>query len=146
MHSYTDDPEAIFRYDPWFLENEDKTVGCELSVVTGQRQGSTLVAQLAGYDDRNQAAELVGATIWVSEDRLPRLRKGEYYWRQLIGLDVMTLQGESLGVVDHLMETGANDVLVVVGTREILLPYIPSVIREVDLQRGAITVDWDPGD
>ena len=76
--------------------------------------------------------------------QLPAAQPGEYYWSDLQGLEVVTLQGESLGTVDHLLETGANDVLVVTGERERLIPFVlGQVVDDVDLERGEIRVDWD---
>lgn len=82
--------------------------------------------------------------IGVRRDQLPDTAPGEYYWRDLIGLAVVTRQGEPLGKVDHLLETGANDVLVVAGERERLIPFVPGpIVTQVDLQAGVIEVDWD---
>lgn len=82
--------------------------------------------------------------IGVSRDQLPATAPGEYYWSELQGLEVITVEGESLGTVDHLLETGANDVLVVKGERERLIPFVmDQVVTEVDLEHGLIRVDWD---
>jgi 16S rRNA processing protein RimM len=82
--------------------------------------------------------------IGISRDQLPETVPGEYYWSDLQGLEVVTLEGESLGRVDHLIETGANDVLVVQGDRERLIPFVPEqVVTRVDLEAGIIQVDWD---
>jgi len=102
-----------------------------------------VVAKLAGYDDRDQAGQLIGAEIAIRLEQLPPLKKGEYYWAQLVGLEVVNLAGERLGKVDHLFDTGANDVMVVRNGRERWLPATADVIREVDLEAGVIRVDWD---
>jgi len=82
--------------------------------------------------------------IGVRRDQLPPAAPGEYYWHDLLGLDVVDLHGEALGRVDHLLETGANDVLVVQGERERLIPFVPGkVVMRVDLEGGVIQVDWD---
>lgn len=82
--------------------------------------------------------------IGVRRDQLPATAPDEYYWNDLLGLEVMNLQGEPLGRVDHLIETGANDVLVVRGERERLIPFVLNqVVMRVDLKAGEIEVDWD---
>jgi 16S rRNA processing protein RimM len=114
-------------------------------VAEGRIHGKGLVARVAGCDDRDQAAALVGLEIAVTRDRLPPPKADEFYWIDLEGLEVRTLEGTSLGVVDHLFSTGVNDVLAVVGERERLLPFAwDSVVRSVDFERRLIEVDWDP--
>ena len=92
----------------------------------------------------------MGYEIWTDSEQLPSLEAGEFYWRQLEGLKVINEKGQYFGRVDHLLETGANDVLVVkadkhsIDDRERLIPYVePQYIREVDLQQGTIFVNWD---
>ena len=114
-----------------------------IEVKEGRRQGRGIVVHLMGYDDREQATALVGADIAVPRTQLPRLKKGEYYWSQLQGLRVTNLQGVELGRVSHLFETGSNDVLVVAGEREYLIPYLPDVVQAIDLDAGTLSVDWD---
>ncbi len=115
-----------------------------LRVLDGRSQGRGLIARLEGCTDRDQAHALIGAEIAIDLAQLPALGAGEYYWAQLEGLRVVNLQGVELGRVSHLLETGANDVLVVKGEREHLIPYIGAVIRAVDTEAGLIRVDWDP--
>ena len=87
---------------------------------------------------------LMGSEIGIRRDQLPAPEPGEYYWSDLQGLEVVTEKGESLGRVDHLIETGANDVLVVKGDRERLIPFVmQQVVTRVDLDAGTIQVDWD---
>lgn len=134
--------ENILRYSPWYLQREGRWEARRL--LNGRNQGKTLVAHLEGCNDRETARQLMGATIAV---RRAQLESGEqdYYWTDLEGLRVVTETGEELGVVDHLIETGSNDVLVVKGDRERLIPWLPEqVIRSVDLEQGRLVVDWDP--
>lgn len=141
VHSFTRNREDIFQYRTWFLgEGAERR---PLEVVDGHRQGAGLVAALSGIHDRNSAAALVGSRIHVPAARLPSLPPGEYYWHQLEGLRVVNRDGVELGSVDHLLETGANDVLVVRGVRELLIPYTPQVVRSVDLVTGRMEIDWD---
>lgn len=142
VHSDTRPRENILGYSPWYLHRGDRWEAHR--VLGGRPQGKTLVAQIEGCTDRDQARELMGATIAV---RRSQLGKGgeDYYWTDLEGLQVVTTEGVVLGVVDHLMETGSNDVLVVRGERERLIPWLPGqVIREVSLETGRILVEWDP--
>lgn len=135
--SYTRAREDILRYPCWLVGTEPRRVQA------GRRQGAGVVAQLEGIDNRDQALALVGAEIAVRRSDLPALAPGEFYWADLIGLEVVTTQGVALGRVRRLFETGANDVLVVEGERERWLPYLKDVVKEVDLARGRMTVEWD---
>ena len=100
------------------------------------------------WDDRDEARKFTNALIGISEDALPPIeakdQNHQFYWSSLTGLSVVNLQGVELGVVDHLFETGANDVLAVKqGDQERLLPFIDTVIQSVDPVSRVITVDWD---
>ena len=141
IHSWTRPMEAILQYQPWLLGEERKPV----KIVDGRKQGKGLAALLPGYNDREQAATLVGLQIFVRRDQLPATAAGEYYWSDLEGLEVKTTGGELLGRVERLMETGANDVLVIRGDRDHLVPFIQGqYVKRVDLDDGLIEVDWDP--
>ena len=141
VHSWTRPMEAILDYQPWLL-GEDKT---PVKIVDGRKQGKGLAALLPGFQDREQAATLVGKQIFVSRDQLPATEADEYYWSDLEGLDVHTTGGQVLGRVESLMETGANDVLVIRGNREHLIPFIQGqYVKRVDLEERLIEVDWDP--
>jgi 16S rRNA processing protein RimM len=141
VHSWTRPMEAILEYRPWLLGEEKRPV----KIVDGRKQGKGLAVLLPGFEDREQAATLVGTQIFVGRDQLPPAGKNEYYWSDLEGLEVKTTKGELLGRVEKLMETGANDVLVVRGDRERLVPFIQGqYVTRVDLEEGLIVVDWDP--
>jgi len=133
----------IVSYSPWYLGGGGQWEAFE--VLDGRAHGKGVVALLAGCSDRDQAAALVGREIAVRREQLPDPGVGEYYWADLEGLQVRTSAGVELGRVDHLFETGANDVLVVQGERERLIPYVwGDVVRSVDLESGLLVVDWDP--
>lgn len=141
IHSWTRPIEAILGYQPWLLGEEHKPV----TIVDGRKQGKSLVALLPGVDDREQASVFVGQKIFVHREQLPETDPDEYYWSDLEGLEVYTLGGQILGRVDRLMETGANDVLVIHGQREHLVPFIQGqFVKRIDLEAGRIDVDWDP--
>ena len=133
--------EAILQYQPWLLGEDKKPV----KIIDGRKQGKGVAALLPGFEDREQAATLVGTQIFVRREQLPATEKDEYYWSDLEGLEVKTTKGELLGRVERLIETGANDVLVIRGNREHLVPFIQGqYVTRVDLEDGMIEVDWDP--
>jgi 16S rRNA processing protein RimM len=144
VHSDTSPRENIVNYSPWFLELGGRQE--RRQVKGGRRQGKAVVAKLIGCNDRDAAEALVGALIRVPRSELPETTEpGEYYWADLVGLRVETLDGVDLGTIEQLFETGSNDVIVVQGERERLIPYIwQQVVVEVDLQAGLMRVDWDP--
>jgi 16S rRNA processing protein RimM len=144
VFSHTQPRENILTYDHWFLQRSGKWV--KQALENGRPHGKGIVAKLEGCDDRDAAAALMGTTIAISREQLPAAAQGEYYWADLVGLRVSNLEGVELGVVDHLLETGANDVLVVKqGTTERLIPFIQGqFVTEIDLAAGEMTVDWDP--
>lgn len=144
VHAETEPRENILRYSPWYLGQGGRWEPCR--VEDGRVHGKGVVVKLAGCDDRDLAATFLDREIAVKRRQLADdLAPGEYYWTDLEGLAVETVDGVSLGRVDHLLETGANDVLVVEGERERLIPYLPGrVVVEVDLAARRIRVDWDP--
>ncbi len=140
VYSHTSPRENILSYSPWVLEHQGIRSTLEVS---GGRQGKNVIARLEGIATRDQAEEITGALILISRDQLAPLEEGEYYWAELEGLQVVNLAGEELGAIDHMMETGANDVMVVQGERERLIPFVmEEVVRKVDLDNGQVVVDW----
>lgn len=144
IFSHTEPRENILSYRTWYLRrgNEWQPV----ALVEGRSHGKGVVARLSGCDDRDVAAGLIGSDIAILREQLQQAAPGEYYWTDLIGLQVSTVDGVELGVVDHLLETGSNDVLVVVqGKHERLIPFIrEQVVRDIDLLSKKMVVDWDP--
>ena len=140
---FTETPENLLEYTPWYLGRQDEWR--EARLLEGKPHGKGLVVRLEGCTDRDAAAALSGTDIAVYRSQLPDTQENEYYWSDLIGLQVVTIDGRTLGRVDHLLETGANDVLVIRGERERLVPFVQGeVIRSIDLHNGEIRVDWDP--
>ena len=147
VHSYTDPREKIVEYSSLMVKHQGQWQ--EVKPTGGKRQGKTVVIKLSGVDSRNEAELYIGDEIAIRQQQLEQLTEGEYYWRQLEGLNVQTTDGVELGKVHHLLETGANDVLVVrdasEDVRERLIPFtIGHAVVEVDLSAQIITVDWDP--
>lgn len=147
VQSFTDDPESIFEYSPWLLSQKTE---CEMKVVEWRRHNNGLIARLEGISDRDEAARLTGADICITADELPALADDEFYWRDLIGMRVVNTNGYDMGVVEQIMPTASNDVLVVkansndgFGKSERLIPFIQSeYVTAVDKEAKQIQVEW----
>jgi len=161
VFSYTDPMESIIDYNPWYIRagNRKKEPWTEVRLAAGKRHAKTVIVRLEDCNDRDQAMTYIGSEIAIEQEQLETLQgKDEYYWRDLFGMRVVNLQGVELGVVKDLMETGVNDVLVVVSEKEVtgkegtetgykerLIPWtMHNAIIAVDLEQGVIEVDWDP--
>jgi 16S rRNA processing protein RimM len=143
VFSHTTPRDGILRYSPWHLRRGERWV--RYQPLDGAAHGKGLVVRLQGCEDRDQAAALRGAEIAVRRDQLPDPGPDEFYWSDLEGLEVRTRDGVVLGRLDYLFETGANDVMVVRGERERLIPYLwGQVVDSVDLTDRVMVVDWDP--
>jgi 16S rRNA processing protein RimM len=139
VQSFTEPAENILGYLPWHVDGTG-----QVEVTQGKLHGKGLIAHLVGIDDRDEAAKLIGRDISVERSQLPTLDHGDYYWSDLIGLEVVNTQGEALGTVTRMVETGAHDVMVLEGERERLVPYAKGrVVQQVDLAARRIVVDWD---
>ncbi len=142
MFSYTEPRANILSYRQWLLTKGDQIQSIKL--VDGQIQGKGVIAQIDGITDRDQAFSLLGRDVYVSHEQLPAPEEGEYYWSDLIGLDVQNMEGFQLGKVATLFETGANDVLLVKGERERAIPFLQGqTVKSIDLTAGKMIVDWD---
>ncbi|ALZ85935.1 ribosome maturation factor RimM [Pseudomonas oryzihabitans] len=148
IYSFTDPLDNLLDYRTWTLRREGEIR--QVKVLGGRLHGKVLTVRLQGLDDREEARLMAGFEICVPRSELPQLGAGDYYWHQLEGLKVINREGQWLGVVDHLLETGANDVMVVkpsagsLDDRERLLPYLPDqYVLAVDLAKGEMQVDWD---
>ncbi len=138
VFSYTQPKDNILHYSPWLLRQHN------VQIEEGHVQGKGIVVKLKGIDDRNTAASLLNAEISVPRACLSSLQSDEYYWIDLIGLQVINQSNQNLGKVTQLFATGANDVVVVQGeNQEHLLPFLKWVILDVDLTKGVMQVDWD---
>jgi 16S rRNA processing protein RimM len=140
--SFTEPRSNLLDYRVWQLTLDG--VSREAHVESAQVSGKRLIAKIAGVDDRNAAAEWIGAMIEVPRSAMPPLQSGEYYWTDLEGLAVTNLAGQRLGTVSRVMATGANDVLVLDGSAGLMIPFVAnSIVQRVDLDAGEIVVDWD---
>lgn len=132
--------ENLLAYKTWWIGNASDWR--EVAVAEAKVQDRTLVARLEGCDDRDAAAALRGKLVAVPRGALPRANDGEYYWVDLIGLVVVNGEARDFGRITGILQTGANDVLVVAGERERLIPFTAQVVRDVDLASGVLRVEW----
>ena len=142
LHSFTDPTAKVLKYQPWVLVH--RGVEREIANARGRDTAKGVLLTLPEVVDRDQAEALAGAEIWVPRSRLPAPKPGEYYWVDLEGLRVVNREGVLLGTVSHLFETAANDVIVVAGDRERLVPFLDDYVLGVDFDAREVTVDWDP--
>jgi 16S rRNA processing protein RimM len=142
VFSYTSPVENIFEYPLWQIEI--KGTWKQLEIEDIKKASKEYAVKINGYETRDDAAKLTNCLISVFRHELPVLQEEEYYWSDLIGLKVVTVSGVNLGVVDSLLATGSNDVLVVKGDKLRMVPYTSQVIQRVNLNDKVIVVDWDP--
>lgn len=155
IFSYADPMESIVDYSPWYIRPQALSPGAgdtaawqKIKLKAGRKHGKTVIAKLEHCNDRDQAQALNGYEIAIESGQLETLDgENEFYWRDLIGLRVVNRQQQELGIVKNLMETGANDVLVVYSEadqRERLIPWTPGhTVDSVDRKARVIAVDWD---
>ena len=144
LESFTEPKAAIFRYQPWTLRDARGRERA-LQGARGRETPKGVVAVLPEVDDRDAAEALRGTEIWAPRSALPPPKDGEYYWIDLEGLRVANTEGVEFGRVSHLFSTGANDVLVVQGERERMIPFaMPDYVVSIDFDAQSIVVDWDP--
>jgi len=140
VQPFTEATAGLLAYAHWWIGPEKNWKQCDL--LEGRVQGSELVVQLQGIEDREQALAVRGWQVAVPRAELPRPAEGEYYWSDLVGLLVVNLQGVELGEIAEVFATGANDVIVVRGERERLIPFVLPVLVAVELERSRVVVDW----
>jgi 16S rRNA processing protein RimM len=156
LHALTESLDSFLSFEHWYRRDAQRDTYDEVRFVAGRLQGKGAIAQIEGVDTRTQAEALRGVEIWVRADELPHLDDGEYYWHELTGLQVWTRHAGRellLGRVDHLLDAGAHDVLVLepcegsIDGRSRLVPYtMGHAVHAVDIGRGRIDVDWHPED
>lgn len=143
IHSYTEYGPDITNYQPWYISNQSGGWDT-FKIEDSNAQDHQILAKFSGIDTPEQAKVYAGRTIAITRSQLPQLPTNEFYWSDLEGLEVIDTNGQSLGIVQYVMATGANDVLVVKGTKEHAIPYLKdTVIKKVDLTKKQIIVDWE---
>jgi len=143
IDSFTSPPENIVRYSSWIIQKDGKDQ--VYTVVEGKQNNNKIIVKLRNIDDRTQAEKLKNLEIKIMRSELPILGDQKYYWSDLEELKVINIDQESIGIVDSLFETGANDVLVVKGNnnKRILIPFVmDEIIKEVNIDLEYIKVDW----
>jgi 16S rRNA processing protein RimM len=140
VQPFTEYVDSLLDYPVWQVGKASHWQTYEL--VEAKVHGQFILAQLKGVDDRSAAEAMQGLEVAVARSELPPAAEDEFYWDDLIGLEVVNLAGASLGKVEGLLETGAHDVLKVVGDRERLIPFKSPIVGKVDIQAGKIEVDW----
>lgn len=139
--SFTDPKENILAYQPWFVNYQGNYQ--QIHITGGKEHGQFIIVKFAECDDPETAKTFTNVLILVPRAQLSKPTQGHYYWADLEGLTVINKQQETLGIIDHLFATGANDVIVVKGDKERLIPYIKDVVLNVDLDTKVMRVDWD---
>jgi 16S rRNA processing protein RimM len=160
---HSSDPEALLAAKAWFLQVPEARFRPGFSVFSGtvsltvdecKIHSGTIVAKIEGVDDRTLAEGLRGTRIFLPRSSFPSAAKDEYYWVDLIGLNVLNREGVALGQVRDLMATGPHSVLCVeyqltgedgaVSQAERMIPFVAAYVDSVDLPGKCITVDWQP--
>lgn len=141
VQPFTQETDGLLGYPEWWLGSGE--IWASRRVLESAVHGVTVLARLEGCEDRDAAFALKGMQVGVPRDLLPESREGEYYWSDLLGMQVQNGRGELLGRVVKLMETGANQILVLEGEREVLVPFVENVILSVDLAGKRIVADWE---
>ncbi len=142
VHSFTEPRDNILQYKDWHVRIANQWQ--PLKIVHLESTDKSILAQIEGYHEREQVTRLTNVDIAVRRNQLPPLKPGEYYWHELVGMQVINQQGQPFGTVIEILPTGAHDVLVVEGEKRHLIPYLPGqFVMNVDPSQQIITVDWD---
>jgi 16S rRNA processing protein RimM len=142
VHSFTEPRDNVLKYANWhaFINNKWQPI----KLLRAEVQNKAIIAQIEGYPERELVTRLTNIEIAVQQAQLEELKPGEYYWHQLVGMNVINREGELFGKVIEIIPTGANDVLVVEGNKRHLIPYLlGKFILNIDINQQLITVDWD---
>jgi len=147
VYPFADDPLGWAKLPFWWVGNENSDLGQwqRTTLVRCKGHGELLIAELECLPDRNASEKALGLFVGVPRADLPPAAKNEYYWADLIGLEVVNTHDQTLGRVLGLIETSANDVLRVGDGdgKERLLPFVAAVVLDVDLPAQRVRVDWE---
>ena len=156
VRSYAESPESFLRVKKVTLlrgksgDSDEVSVGTVFTVLKASGMGGKVILKLQGLDTRDEAESLVGSIITVKREDLPETEDDEYYWDDLIGMEVYNVSGEYLGIIKKILQTGSNDVFIVGGKGdkgggEILVPGTHDAVREVDISEGRMIIEPDFG-
>ena len=140
LQPFTAAPENLQAYSHWWIGSAGQWQ--KYRVEGMEVHSASAVVKLAGCEDRDAAGRFRGREVAVPREALPETGANEFYWSDLVGLKVVNAENEDLGTVSEVFATGANDVLVVQGERERLIPFTEEVVKQVELANGVIRVDW----
>lgn len=145
VNSFTEPADNLLDYQPWLVRRKGESEGKLMTYAKAEYHAKGIVVLLENITDRDVVAQYTQSEILVDRSVLPVLSDNEFYWNDLEGLSVLTSEGVLLGKVDHLLETGSNDVLVIKGEKQHLIPYLMGdIVLNVDLTSKTILVNWDP--
>jgi len=142
IKSFSEKIELLGKYENWYFSQDEKNWS-EKKIEQFKINLNKISVKIYGINDRTAADGYKGYLIGIPKQSLPELANNEFYWNDLIGFEVVTLSDVLLGKLETFIETGANDVMVVEGDKQRLLPYVPSVVKKVDVKQQQIIVDWD---
>jgi len=143
IYSHTDPVTNIFEYKPWFIKQGNKWINLEID--DEQQKGNDLLVHVKGYDSPEVAKQLTGLDIVINKKQLPKLSEGEFYWHELIGLEVFTIAEQHLGKVIQVMNNAAHPILEIQGEKKHLVPLVmEKFIHDIDFKEKKIVVNWDP--
>lgn len=141
LYSYSGNMESLLSATVVKLKKVDDSKFQSFAITAVKPHTACFIVTLQGFDNINQVLHLVGSEVFLTRGQFPETEAGEYYWRDLIGLNVITLDGVELGKLSDIFETGSNDIYVVKqGKKEYLIPAIESVINNIDLSSGVMTI------
>ena len=142
IHSFSSPPENILNYPKWIINNQGEEDF--YSIEKGRKQNNKIVVKLEKIDDRNTAESLINSKIQILRSDLPKLSNENYYWSDLVGLNVLNSEEKVIGKIESLIETGANDVMVIITLKDerILIPFVMhEIIKEVNVELNYIKID-----
>ena len=143
IRSFSSPPENILNYPSWIINNQGEEDF--YSIEQGRKQNNKIVVKLEKIDDRNTAESLINSKIQIQRSNLPKLSNENYYWSDLVGLSVLSSEEKVIGKIESLIETGANDVMVIITLKDerILIPFVMhEIIKEVNVELSYIKIDW----
>lgn len=139
VYSYSETKEKLSNYNYFFLLKDDHYICLEVEKFLIEK---TVKLKFKNFNNREDTKEFIGQNLYIEDSQLETLNSGEFYWKDLIGLDVYLNNSSKIGIVSDIIETGSNDVLVVKGKKEYLIPYIfGESIKEIKLEEKKIVID-----